>query len=384
MKQITVQDLSAHSFFTDSVFLDGKYILLSPDIPFSKEMKSRLIEWGFVKIFSEGEMADSAPAPIVGEDGEPAAVVPITLEDEEQKKDAVSFFQKTVAFLEEAFDRFKVKGELRVMGFNEKVKEISSVLKSNSRYILSLEDEDSQASTYLTTHSVKTAILSLAIADYMKLPPFKQIDLGMAAFLHQIGLLKMPEQLYLTDKQLSPQEKKALVAHPVVGFRILKAAGFPLQVCAAVLEHNERIDGSGLPRQISGDKISLFGRILAVASSYNAAVSKRPYKPGIDGHSGMMDLLKDAGKRYDERVCVALVYTLSLYPIGTYLKLSNGAIALVVKSNPEDPRHPIVKMLVDEQGNPYPQQPILHTQEGGEVTIERALNKEELQKVQAF
>jgi HD-GYP domain-containing protein (c-di-GMP phosphodiesterase class II) len=227
-------------------------------------------------------------------------------------------------------------------------------------------------------HSVKTAVLSLAIADYLKLPPFRQMDLGIAAYLHEVGLLKIPDRLYLTDRALSEKERKALAAHPVLGFRVLKAAGFPAPACVAVLEQNERIDGSGHPRGITGDRISLYGRILAVTSSFNAATSSRPYRSGIDGHAGMMDLLKDAGKRYDEKVCAALVYTLSLYPIGTYVRMTNGSIGLAVKSNPEDPRFPIVKLLVDGDGNPYPQQPLLQTHESDEVRIDRPLTKEEL------
>ncbi|MBT3276196.1 MAG: HD domain-containing protein, partial [Spirochaetales bacterium] len=284
-------------------------------------------------------------------------------------------------FLENAFTVFQNREEISVVNFSETVKEMIAELRENRRFMLSIDDSISPAKTYIVTHSVKTAILALAVADYLKFPPFKQIDLGTAALLHVIGMLKIPESIYLSDKQLSPQERKALAAHPVLGFRILKAASFPIAVSQAVLEHNERLDGSGFPRRLVGEKTSQYGKILAVASSYNAAISKRPYKSGVDGHSGIMDLVKDAGKRYDEKALAALVYVLSLYPIGTYIIMSNGSLGMVVKPNPEDPKHPVVKLLVDENGNSYPNPPLVHTREGDEVVISRPLKKEEMAKL---
>ena len=177
---------------------------------------------------------------------------------------------------------------------------------------------------YVVNHSVRTSILSLCLSDFLKFPPHKQIDIGMAALLHRVGMLKIPPQIYTSTKPLSPQERKLILALPVMSYRILQENNYPLPVCLAVLEHQERIDGSGYPRHISGDKISLYGKIIAVASSYTAAVSKRPFKTELDGHSGLMDLLKDIGKRYDDRILRSLVFTLSIYPLGTYVALSNG------------------------------------------------------------
>jgi len=286
-----------------------------------------------------------------------------------------------VSFLENAFTVFKAKEELRIVDFANTVKTMIGEIKANRHFMLNLEENRMTASSYLITHSVKTAVLTLAIVDYLKMPQFKQIDIGTAALLHQVGLLKIPETVYLSEKPLSPDEKKVLMAHPVLGFRVLRAASFPAVVCQAVLEQNERLDGSGFPRRLSGEKISLYGRILGVASSYNAATSKRPYKSAIDGHSGLMDLIRNAGKRYDEKVIAALLYILSLYPIGSYIVMSNGALGTVVQSNQEDPKHPVVKLLVDENGTPYPNPPVVHTRDGDEIVIARPMSSEELVKL---
>ena len=377
MKSVSLNEITGSTYFSDSVFLDSGYILTSQDIPFTNEIRNRLVAWGFRNVFSDGMPVDE-PALVEDDDGAPTGEINRSFEEEQGKKQAREFFQDNVRFLEEAFVRFREKEELRIASFTDRVKEMIVELKNNRRFMLSLDDADSPATNYLTTHSVKTAILSLALTDHLKWATFKQIDIGLAGLLHEIGLLKIPDELYLTDRKLNAQEKQTLLAHPVLGFRILKGANFPAPACLAVLEHNERIDGSGFPRRLSGDKISQHGRILAVATSYNAATSIRPYKAGIDGHSGLVDLLKDAGKRYDEKVLAALLFSLSLYPIGSYVRMSNGAIGVVVKANETDPMHPLIRLMIDENGNRYAEQPTVQTRVDDDITIESSISKETL------
>lgn len=379
MKEIIVEEIVAKTAFSKPVFLDDGYILLSPYIQFTDELRKRLLKWNFTAVFTDGDPIEpTLGAGAVDEEdgGQPAAAR--SLEDEEQKNQAAAFFQTLVDFLENSFERFKSKEELRILDFTEKAKNVMTELKDNKRFILNIDDSISSEKSYVLIHSAKTAMLSLLIADYLKLPSFKQVDVGTAALLHEIGLMKIPESIYLSNRALNPQEKKTLAAHPVIGFRILKGAGFPDTVCLAVLEQNERLDGSGMPRQLKGDKISTLGRILAVATSFSAATSNRPYRQAIDGHAGLVDLLKDAGKRYDDKALAALVLTLSLYPLGTHVKMSNGSIGIVVKENPDNPRFPAVKLLIDGKGSPYADQPVVQTREGDEVFITGSIRKDEI------
>ena len=378
MKEFPVNELKVQTYFTEPVYLDDGYILLAADVPITTDLLSRLVAWGYRNVLTDGEPAESPQE--ADTDAAPGEIAQ-SLEDEQRKQRADAYFKSVVDFLDSAFAEFKAREEISIVNFADTVKTMISEIKANRYFILNLEDSKAKASSYVVTHSAKTAILTLALADYLKMPPFKQIDIGTAALLHQIGLLKIPESVYLSEKPLSPSEKKVLMAHPVLGFRILRAASFPAIVCQAVLEHNERLDGSGFPRRLSGEKISLYGRIIGIASSYNAATSKRPYKTAIDGHSGLMDLVREAGKRYDEKVLAALIYILSLYPIGSHIVMSNGALGTVVQSNQDDPKYPVVKLLVDENGTPYTNPPVVHTREGDEVVISRSMNPEELIKL---
>jgi HD-GYP domain-containing protein (c-di-GMP phosphodiesterase class II) len=193
--------------------------------------------------------------------------------------------------------------------------------------------------------------------------------------LHEIGMIKLPPQIYLNKRSLSPQERKAILTHPVLSFNILKSFDFPLTISLAALEHHERENGSGYPQKLTGNKISLYAKIIAVACSYEALTNNRPHKDAKDGYTGMIDLLKNEGKQYDDTIVRALVYSLSIYPIGLYVLLSNDRKGQVVDVNPENPRFPVVQVFGEL--TPDGKNRTLETSQDG-IFIVRPLVREEI------
>jgi len=216
----------------------------------------------------------------------------------------------------------------------------------------------------------------------MKAPPHRLIELGQACLLHEIGMLKLPADPSLASRALSPEERKAMAAHTVLGYRILKGFSAPENVALAALEHHERIDGSGYPRALTAPKISDYALIIAVACSYDAMLSRRPFKPGsLDGHATIMELAQKNRKQYDEKVLKALVFTLSVYPVGTAVQLSNNSKGVVVKTDSAKPRSPSVLVLVDPNGKKIPEPTVVQVAEAGGLTITGVLTAEEAQQV---
>jgi HD-GYP domain-containing protein (c-di-GMP phosphodiesterase class II) len=386
MKEISVQNLPEGYYIDQPVYLDDKYILLSPDIPVTEELKKRLQEWDIPKVLSDGTPSEEPPeGPIPAMDAEDSGEGTATLESgiEEQKKrdESIRFYQDTCAWLSTVFDRYIQKNDCKIDEIADKIKEIIAKLKENKKYFLRFNDLKTDTESYLTSQSIKTTFMVLILSEVMKIPLFKQIEIGIAGILHKIGMLRIPPQIYQSGNALTAQERKAITAYPILGFRILKGLGFPMNVCRAVLEHQEKIDGSGYPRGIANEKISFYAKLIAVAGSYVAIVSDRPYREASDGHTGIMDLLKNTGHQFDEQIIRILVFTLSLYPLGTYVLLSNGSRAVVTETNSEDPRHPTVRLLMDEKGALIRERPILHTQKGGEIEIARPLTQKEIQEL---
>jgi HD-GYP domain-containing protein (c-di-GMP phosphodiesterase class II) len=377
MKKVSVGQLQANTYIDAPVFLDEKFILFSPEIPISPQLLERLNKWNYEKVFTNGLPSNVPPTQTGGLAGAGESVLDQDIKEKEAQKKATYFFQHVAKQMNQIFNDFQTKGEFFPNPVITISKEIMEEIRLNRQALLSIQPPEQDGMLYIVPHAVKTAIFALAIADFFKLPPHKQIDIGTTALLHEIGMLRIPPEIYQHNRKLTEQERKTIIAHPVLSYRILKEAGFPSTVCLGVLEHHEYIDGSGYPRKLAGQNISLYGKIVGVASAYSAATSSRPFREEHDGHTSIMDLAKEMGKRYDERVLRALIFTLSVFPIGTYVRLSNGARGLIVKTDPKEPKHPIVRLLVNEKNIPYRDRPVIQPREGDEVTIERPLNKDE-------
>jgi len=382
MKKVSVNQLQVNTYIDAPVYLDEKYILLSPETPITEELIKRLEKWHYEQILTDGIPSGAPPTSGGGNEGE--SLLDQDIKDHEAEKQATDFFNNMVKKIDELFNHFLEKGLIYHDSVIEIAKEIMEELKHNKRFLLSVYIPEQENVNYVVPHAVKTAVFALAVADFLRLPPHKQIDLGTAALMHEIGMLRIPPEVYQHDRHLSNQERKTIIAHPVISYKILKEAGFPPAVCVAVLEHHEYVDGTGYPRKLKGDDISLYGKIVGVASAYSAATSKRPFRDGRDGHTSIMDLAKEMGKRYDERILRALDYTLSVYPIGTYVRMSNGATGIIVKTDPKEPKHPLVRLLINENNTPFRDRPIVQPKDSNEVVIERPLTKNEVKELKQY
>jgi HD-GYP domain-containing protein (c-di-GMP phosphodiesterase class II) len=257
------------------------------------------------------------------------------------------------------------------------MKGFCDTIREDRRFLLRVlrNVEPSAGKNFLASHAVNSAIISVIIGYYIKLPNHKLIELAVAALLHEIGMIKLPPELYMNQRLLTPQERKTIMTHPVLGYSLLQSFNFPLTISVAALEHHERENGNGYPRKLTGNQISLYSKIIAVACSYDALTSARPHKDAMDGYTGMVDLLKNVGKQYNDTVVRALVYSLSIYPIGLHVLLSSGHKGQVLDINPENPRFPVVQIF--GESNADGTNKVIATSSSG-IHIVRPLRKEEI------
>jgi HD-GYP domain-containing protein (c-di-GMP phosphodiesterase class II) len=380
MKEFLVKDLqNSNYFFSKPVFLDKSFIIVTPEMSLTPDMCNMLVKWNYKSVNSDG-----APQNEYGSDSSATvAAASATIElsqqsDADKLEKAEEFYSGLLFYVENIFIRATVSDELDFKNITEKIKDIVEYIKEDRRFLMRIlrNKEPAPDKNYLATHSVRSTIISIIIGTYLKLPNYRLIELGVAALVHEAGMLKLPSAIYLSQRQLTPQEQKAIITHPILGYSMLKSLAFPLPICLAALEHHERENATGYPRNLTSDKISLYAKIIAVACSYEALSSKRPHKEAKDGYTGMLELLRNEGKRYDETVVKALVVSLSIFPIGLYVLLSNGKKAQVVDVNPENPRFPIVQVFGDY--TPDGKLKTLQT-EPNVLNIVRPLNRSEIE-----
>ena len=345
MKNFPVEGISPSSYFTQTAYLDQQYIVAAPEMPITREMIAALSEWGFTDIFSDGDPADGIPAgPQTGLEIPPGSRSDPG--DSDKMQEAEKFYSSFIQYVENLFNETAVKRTISFNEIAEKVRSVYGYVSENRRFLMRVRQHSEPADEkFLAFHSVHSTVIAIIIGTHLKLPHYRLIEMGVATLLQDIGMIKLPPQCYLSRRALTDEERRLLYTHPIQGYNILNTSGFPPAISMAVIEHHERENGSGYPRRLTGDKISLYGKIAAVACSYEAISAKRPHRKAKDSFTGMLELLKNEGKQYDETVIRALVYSLSVFPIGLYVLLSDGRKGQVIDINPKNPRYPVVQIF---------------------------------------
>jgi putative nucleotidyltransferase with HDIG domain len=152
---------------------------------------------------------------------------------------------------------------------------------------------------YTAGHQQRVAGLSSAIAIELQLPQEQIEGLNLACLVHDIGKIRVPAEILARPGPLSDAEFNFLRQHPANGYEILKSIDFPWPVANTVLQHHERLDGSGYPLGLKGGDILLEARILAVADVVEAMVSHRPYRSGLGIAAALEEIERHRGIRYE-------------------------------------------------------------------------------------
>jgi PAS domain S-box-containing protein/putative nucleotidyltransferase with HDIG domain len=160
---------------------------------------------------------------------------------------------------------------------------------------------------YTQGHQQRVSVLARNIAEDMGLSEDETDEVGMAGLLHDIGKLNVPTEILTKPGALSAAEFALIREHPTQGFEILKDIAFPWPIAEIVLQHHERMDGSGYPRGITGDEILVPARILAVADVVEAMASHRPYRPSLGLPAAITEITSTVGA-YDPAVVAACVH----------------------------------------------------------------------------
>lgn len=163
---------------------------------------------------------------------------------------------------------------------------------------------------YTAGHQKSVAKLAKAIANEMKLPERQCEGIGVMAHLHDIGKIVVPAEILSKPGKLTQLEFEIIKQHSLAGYEILKNLEFPWPVAQGVLQHHERMDGTGYPHGKRGEEIIIEARILAVADVIEAMVSHRPYRPGLGLERALSEIVAKRGTAFDPRVVDACVTVL--------------------------------------------------------------------------
>jgi putative nucleotidyltransferase with HDIG domain len=161
---------------------------------------------------------------------------------------------------------------------------------------------------YTAGHQRRVATLARAIAAEMGLPERHVSRIYVSGLLHDVGKMVVPEWILNKSGCISQSEYNTIKQHCHAGYEILHKFGFPWPVKQAVLQHHERMDGSGYPYGLAGDEIVPDARIIAVADVVEAISSYRPYRPALGLEYALAEISRSAGTLYDPEAVQTCLY----------------------------------------------------------------------------
>ena len=180
---------------------------------------------------------------------------------------------------------------------------------------------------YLVHHSLHVSLLAAMMARLLDWKEEEVKEVALAALLHDVGKLQVPEEILHKTESLTPKEMRVVQGHAVLGFRLLQEAGvFPLSVLAGVLQHHERLDGSGYPISVGQAKMHAYSRVLAIADMYDAMTSKKMYGKQHNPFTAARELRRDMSRdRLDVPATRALLAQIHQFLLGQKVRLDNGS-----------------------------------------------------------
>jgi hypothetical protein len=349
MKEIPVESLQPGMKFTDALYMDDENIVVPENVPVKAKDIERLKKWNLTVVKTDGQIVSEEEEGPGGLQG----LIQKAFSSPSQKevtKLYIRYSQKIRDFFRDIDER-NPPDSIEIKDFIDKVLELITAHKEDViQYILYGKHGESDEAE----NALNATILSILIGQECNLIAHKIHQLAASALLRDSGMLRIPAAIRDKKGKLSPEELQQIKTHPVHSYRIItREIGFSEDVGIPAMQHQERWDGKGYPKNLKGSAISLHARIISIADAFEAMVSERPHRAAMTGNQAMKAILSDNGRRFDPDILKIFIRTLGLYPIGSILQLSNAAIGRVIEHHPEAPMKPRVKIMINENGKAY-------------------------------
>jgi HD-GYP domain-containing protein (c-di-GMP phosphodiesterase class II) len=231
---------------------------------------------------------------------------------------------------------------------------VESMIETPDAMLWVARMRDEQQSTY--QHCLKVALYLIALGRQMGFPRPELVRLGQIGMLADVGKIRLPSALL--DKQgiLTPTELTLLRTHVQLGIAVLRKS-MPLDplVEQGILQHHERLDGSGYPHGLKAREIGIYGRMAAIADCFAAITSERAYGRALAPQDALMRLYEWSGASFHEPLVEQFVQAIGVFPVGSLVELSSGEVAIVLAHNRVHRLEPRVLVIAGADKRPLGQ-----------------------------
>ncbi|MDR2733250.1 MAG: HD domain-containing protein [Spirochaetota bacterium] len=411
MRKLRTADLKDGMRFTNTVFIDKRNILVGPNAPVKQKDIERLLKWGINELETEGELIPDEPASAHSEsDDDKHAGFDINAEldklhpqgaadakSDPKKQQALpksptyvkrniniarslkGFYQSWLDDLEQLHTLAANDFALDKEESTRIAQEIIEKVHSDKNELVGLMRKGKKKN-YAGVHGVNVAVYAAMVGGSLEMPPKDMLNFVLGCLYIDIGMVKMPLHIFSKETKLNPAELREIHSHPIYGYQILvQKNNFPSIIGLVAMEHHERMNAQGYPRKLNGPQISSFGRIAAIIDTFEAMTSQRSYREEYISHEAMRTVVALSQGNFDKQYLTTFLREIGVYPVGTFVRLNNNAIALVVAADPTSPMRPELKILFDEFGDPINHTEMIWLAQTSDLEITKALNEKERQ-----
>lgn len=222
-------------------------------------------------------------------------------------------------------------------------------------------------------------IYCFKIGVRMDFTPLKLTEICLAALHHDIGMFLLPEAIIRMNGKLSDSEFAEMRKHTETGRDIFISHDITYpEVARAIYEHHERENGQGYPVGLKGKEICEYAKIIGICDSYEAMTHDRPHKKAAAQYISVLQLAGSKDLLFAPHIVKIFLDEITLYPIGSYVRLNNKSICTVVVTNPGNPLKPTVRIVMDGHGQRMTEERLINLAENTVLTIVAGVSADEL------
>lgn len=341
MRLVSVKNCTTGQLLAKSIYNENGVILLNVNAELNQSILNRLLKLGIEYIYIHDPLTDD----VVLED-------PIS---EETRFRAITTIRSSFQQLRDEGHAERPFNYFRSREFKQVMAMILDDLENNQQAMMMLSMIPA-TDRYLYQHSLNVCIYATMLGISTGMNREELMTLGLGALFHDIGKTQIPEKILHKPGKLTAAEFEQMKEHTTFGFELLKdEPNISLLVAHCALQHHERIDGSGYPRNLKGDQIHDYARWIGMVDAYDAMTSNRVYRDGMLPHQAMEWLYTQSGILFDHKKVEVFRNRFAIYPLGVTVQLHTGEVGVVVDINTSTPHRPIVRIIRDIDGQPLTQ-----------------------------
>ena len=229
---------------------------------------------------------------------------------------------------------------------------LESMIRNSDAFMWLSKMRNHDAFTY--EHSVQNCALGIAFGRHLGLNRNELNTLATGLLLMDIGKIRLPKELLIKSTPLTEGEAEIMRKHVAYTVEILrKTKGISEHVINIALTHHERYDGSGYPNGLVGVQAPAYGRMAAIIDCYDAMITTTPHREAISEHKALQNIYNLRDKSFQQSLVEQFMQCMGVYPTGSLVELSSGAVGAILSQNTQQKLKPKVLMLLDENKRPY-------------------------------